>query len=78
MSMTRSKREVEVVELDDGAPDTVAIGWRGMMLPFTIVVAAIIVTGRDSVAQLVMVLSLLAIPGAILMIRRRRRQLAPA
>lgn len=58
--------------------DAVSIGWLGLMLPFVLVVAALLLFGTHSAGQIAMASILLAIPLTILALRRRALHGSPA
>jgi len=58
------------------SPLPVAIGRFALLLPFFVVVAMLIATGRHSASDLALALPFIAIPIAIFLVRRRAMERA--
>ena len=74
--MSTRRDHAPAIHSDSDHPQAVPIGWVGLMTPFLLVLAVMVITGRGSSSQVAMTLALLAIPLAILALRHRGRTLA--
>lgn len=66
---TTTTRRHQPVSPQD-VPEPVTLGWIGLFIPFVIVMAAVLLFGTRSPSQIGLTLALLAVPFAILLMRR--------